>query len=40
MPLYFTFAVAECFHMEMFARFAFLSLELMHIKKNRKLYVA
>lgn len=40
MPLCFTFAVAECFPTEMFARFVSLSLELIHIKKNREVYVA
>ena len=40
MPLYSTFAVAECFPTEKFARFVFLSLELIYIKKNRKVYVA
>ena len=40
MPLYFTFAVAECFPTEMFASFVFRSLDLIHIKNNRKMYVA
>ena len=40
MPLYFTSALAECFLTEMFARFVFLSLELIHIKKSRTVHVA
>ena len=32
MPLYFTFADAECFLTEMLARFVFLSLELIHTR--------